>query len=231
MYILIAGAGAVGSALAQKLHRARHDVVCIDPIKDVAEALYARHGVQTVQGSATEVDILEEAGVRKADVAVGTMRVDADNLAFSLLANDFGVPRVIVRMRDPRYERAYKLAGVTRTLNIVDVLISHLALEIEEPDMKVVAAIGGGRASVAMLRVPQQWKARSLVEIGQGGEFPTQAVISGIYREEEDRFVVPRGECEVRPGDQIFVAADLNDMRDAAIYFGLKPPRNVRTKS
>ena len=96
MYVVVAGAGIVGKNLATRLNEAKHDVVVIDINPSVCEDLYARHGLETIQGSATSIDVLEAAGLTKADVAVATMRNDADNLAFTLLAHGFDVPRIIV---------------------------------------------------------------------------------------------------------------------------------------
>ena len=93
MYVVVAGGGIVGKGLAMRLNEARHDVVVIDIDSRVCEDLYARYGLETVNGSATSIDVLEAAGLRKADVAVAAMRNDADILAFPLLAHDFGVPR------------------------------------------------------------------------------------------------------------------------------------------
>jgi Trk K+ transport system NAD-binding subunit len=81
-----------------------------------------------------------------------------------------------------------------------------------------------------MLRVPETWAARTIVQLVSAGDFPQHAVISGIYRPSEDRFVMPRGDSEVRPGDQLFVSADINDLREAAVCFGLKPPRSLRPR-
>jgi len=62
MYVVVAGAGIVGKNLATRLNEAKHDVVVIDINPSVCEDLYARHGLETIQGSATSIDVLEAAG-------------------------------------------------------------------------------------------------------------------------------------------------------------------------
>ena len=117
MYVVIAGGGMMGSTLGRRLLADRHDVVVIEQDKAVCEKIAARSGAVALHGQATDIDILEEAGLRKADVAVAALPIDAANLAFCLLAREFDVPRIVARMRSPRYETAYKLAGVTRTID------------------------------------------------------------------------------------------------------------------
>ena len=61
MYILVAGAGEVGTALARSLTASRHNVVCVDSSREVCEALYARHGITTHCGSGNDIEILRNA--------------------------------------------------------------------------------------------------------------------------------------------------------------------------
>ena len=69
---MIAGAGLVGGSLAERLADAHHDVVVIDSDKAVCEQLAASVGALVLHGSATDIAVLEQAGIGKADVAVST---------------------------------------------------------------------------------------------------------------------------------------------------------------
>ena len=220
MYIVIAGAGLVGRGLAERLIEGRHDVVVIDQDKAVCEYLAARLGITAFNGSATNIDILEQAGMAKADVAIGTMRVDADNLAFSLLAKSFNVPRVIARMRDQRYDSAYKQAGVTTTIHVVDVFVNQLLLEVEEPHLRQVASFGAGDASIVVDTVPEHAlvSGKTVSEIAADATFPSQCVITGIYRPQTQEFIIPRGSPKVLSGDRVFLVADQKSLRKASKF-------------
>ena len=224
MYIVIAGAGLVGSGLASKLAAARHDVVVIDQDRDVCEELASKIGALVLCGKATDIGVLEQAGMRRADVVVSTMRSDSDNLAFALLAKSFDVPRVIARMRDPRYEGAYAKAGVTATSHIVDVFVNQLLLEIDEPHLRQIAVFGGGNASIVVDTVPEgaAVSGKKVSEIAADSDFPADCVISGIYRRETQDFVIPRGSAEVRQGDRVFLVANLSDLRKASRFLHRK---------
>jgi trk system potassium uptake protein TrkA len=224
MYVVIAGAGLVGSSLAGRLADAHHDVVVIDIDKLVCEQLASSIGALVVNGRATDIDVLEQAGMAKADVAVSTMRSDADNLAFALMAKSFDVPRVIARMRDPRYESAYKKAGVTATSHIVDVFVNQLMLEIDEPHLRQIAVFGAGRAAIVVDTIPSgaAVSGKTVSEIGGDRAFPSECVITGIYRREEAELVIPRGDAQVREGDRVFLVASRSNLKKASKFLHRK---------
>ncbi|MBD0363689.1 MAG: TrkA family potassium uptake protein, partial [Coleofasciculus sp. C3-bin4] len=81
MYVLIGGAGLVGLNLAQQLVELGHTIAVIDI--DPSACRYAREqvGVMAFDGSAVSIQLLREAGIRKADAVVAALRDDALNLA------------------------------------------------------------------------------------------------------------------------------------------------------
>ncbi|MFO7899669.1 MAG: TrkA family potassium uptake protein [Planctomycetota bacterium] len=220
MYIVIAGGGAVGQSLTRILVAQRHDVVVVEKDRAVCETLSARTGALVRLGNATDIEVLEEAGMDHAEIAVAVMPSDADNLAFAVLARHFGVPRIMARMRDPKYEAAYESAGVTKVLHIVELFVNQLALEIEQPQLRQVASLGGGKASITIAVVPEKSvvHGKTIAEIAQDEAFPKACVIAGIYREESEEFIIPRGMREIRSGDKLFLAADTNNISRAANY-------------
>jgi len=220
MYIVIAGAGMVGGALARRLVENRHDVVVVERERSVCEAVTARIGALAIHGTATSIEVLEEAGIRKAEVAIGALPRDADNLAFALLARHFEVPRIIARMRNPRYEAAYRLAGVTRTVEVGELFVNQLVVEIEQPTLRQVATFGGGKACIVVATVPEGGavSGKSVSDVGRDRRFPRDCVIAGIYREAEGQFIIPRGDVKLRAGDQLFLAATTQAASKAALF-------------
>jgi len=225
MYIVIAGAGLVGRGLTKRLVQNKHDVVVIDRNEEVVNRVYQEYGAVSVHGDATDVDVLEDAGLDKADVAVALMHRDADNLSFALLADNFSVSRVFTRMRNSKYKEAYKAAGVTEVIDIVDLYLDQFTLEIEQPKLQRVAVFGGGKAAIVVISVPSHSQAadRKISEITKEKGFPEDCVVAGIYR--EDEFIIPRGDRTIRSGDRVFLAAELKDIEKAARYLGIKEKR------
>jgi len=132
MYIVIGGGGIAGTVLARALIDMKHDVVVIDPDREVCESLYADSGAVTVNGSATDIKTLKEAGMEKADVAIACMYKDADNMSFCLLARSLGVPRIITKMRDPDYEAAFRAAGVDFICDMIAILKKEVLADLQK---------------------------------------------------------------------------------------------------
>lgn len=219
MYIIIAGGGIAGRNLTKSLVQ-KHDVIVIEKEQSVAEKIYSRYGAVTVLGSATRIDILKEAGIEKCDVAIAVMRDDADNLSFSLLAKNFGVEKILVRMREPEYENAYQMAGATNIAATMELIVDRFITDIEEPDVRKVASLGDGKAEVSILTIPPESKisGMKISEIVSQQNFPENCVIAGIFDKSQDRFIVPRGNREIFAGNQVFLVAPKDDMKRAADF-------------
>ena len=219
MYIIIAGGGIAGRNLTKNLVN-KHDVIVIEKEQSVAEKIYSRYGAVTVLGSATRIDILKEAGIEKCDVAIAVMRDDADNLSFSLLAKNFGVEKILVRMREPEYENAFEMAGATNIAATMELIVDRFITDIEEPDVRKVASLGDGKAEVSILTIPQESRisGMKISEIVSQKNFPENCVIAGIFDKAQDRYIVPRGNREIFAGNQVFLVASKDDMERAADF-------------
>ena len=220
MYIIIAGGGAFGRRLTQKLVP-HHDVVVIDIDREVCERIYSEYGAVSVHGNATQIHVLRDAGIEKCDVAIGAMDEDTNNLALTILAKNFGVKDILVRMRNPEYQNAYELAGATHIGAEIDILADKFITEIEEPIIKKVASIGRGKAEVSILDIPAEADSVGLTvsELVNSQGFPDECVIAGIYDQKQDKLVIPRGNKKIKAHNQIFLVATRENMEQAAKFF------------
>lgn len=206
MFIIVAGADLMGKEVTKILVKSNHDVVVIDKNRDTCESVYAETGAMTIHGNATDIHVLREAGAAKTEVIICLMQ-DADNLACALLSRSLGIPRIIARLRDPHYEQAYQQAGVTTTVNAAGLLLDQIMMEIEQPRIKRIMTLGGGKAGIYMVRIPE--KARSvgmkIMEITGLPIFPKECVFMGIYHEDDGSFLIPRGDYAIKEDDTIFL--------------------------
>jgi trk system potassium uptake protein TrkA len=120
MFVLVVGAGRVGSAVATTALRAGHIVSVLDedPLSherldvELGQAWEAAGGRFTI-GTALEMDALIEAGIAEADVFIASTNGDNTNLVVSQLARlRFEVPKVIARILDPRRAAWYAEQGL-----------------------------------------------------------------------------------------------------------------------
>ena len=217
MYIIIAGAGIVGGELTRILAEKKHDLVIIDTDKEVCDHLYSEAGVIAINGNGASIEALHEAGARKADAVIATMRADVDNLTCAILAKSLGVPQIIVRMRDPAYKNAYRVAGVNSIVRVTDLMVSQIIMDIENPTVRRITTIGGGKANIFMIIVPEHAKVagRSVEDIVGSRHFPSQCVFIAVYNQQTEEFSIPRGKQVINEGDELFLISTAEDIKKA----------------
>jgi len=217
MYVLVTGGGMVGGGLVRRLLDNKHDVVLIEQCKELCDKLYAETGVVAINASATSIEALNEAGIRKADVVVAATGNDTDNLACAILAKSFEVPQIIVRMRDPAYKNAYRVAGVHSIVRVTDLMVSQVMMDIENPEVRRITTIGGGKADVFLVIVPERAKVagRSVQDIVGSRQFPSQCVFIAVYNHETEEFSIPRGKQVINEGDELFLISTAENIKKA----------------
>jgi trk system potassium uptake protein len=204
--VIIAGGGSVGRFIAEQLHGAGHDVLLVD--NDPTVVRQARRagepkGVEWQEGDACEVGMLDKCRLAEADVMAAVTGDDEDNLVISLLAKqEFGVPRVVARVNNPKNEWMFNdLWGVD-----VSVSTPHLLTALVEEAVSVgsfirLLSFEGGRAKLAEVTLADGSPAdgQTIVDLG----FPRDATVVAVLRSE--RLIVPRGDTMLRKGDEVLV--------------------------
>ena len=120
MFVLIVGAGRVGSSVARRALAEGHDVSILDEDPLSHERLDANQptswedaGGRFTVGTALEIDALLEAGIEQADTFIASTNGDNTNLVISQIAKRrFGVQRVIARVLDPARAAWYADQGL-----------------------------------------------------------------------------------------------------------------------
>ena len=133
VFVLVVGAGRVGSAVATAALRARHTVSVLDEDPLSHERLdielgrpWEEAGGRFTVGTALELDALVEAGIEEAEVFIASTNGDNTNLVIAQVAQRrFEVPRVIARVLDPRRAAWYREQGV-RTISPTEIAIEQL---------------------------------------------------------------------------------------------------------
>ncbi|MCH4888891.1 TrkA family potassium uptake protein [Acidaminobacter sp. JC074] len=216
MNILIAGGGIVGRNITKALSK-DHNVIVIERDQALCEKIYSKYGAVAIQGDATNINILREAGMDKVDIALGVMSYDSENLLFSLLCKNFGIKNIFVRMRDPEYRDAYEIAGATNIGSAVDMLTKKFILDIQNPEIRRVASLRNGKAEVSIVTLPDHsgMKNKQIKDIASHKDFPDDCVIAGIFNAEEDKFIVPRGNTNIEAKNQLFLVGTRDSVTKA----------------
>jgi trk system potassium uptake protein TrkA len=139
MFILVVGAGRVGSSLARAMLKEGHEVSCLDEDPESQARLavgmersWEDSGGHFTVGTGLEVDALLAAGVERADAFVAATDGDNTNIVISQIAKrQFNVPTVIARVLDPLRAEWYEQQGL-HTICPTRVAIDMLQTEVRE---------------------------------------------------------------------------------------------------
>lgn len=200
--VLIAGGGRVGAALAALLTESGHSVTLVeqrvDRIGDIADTV---PGVRTLQGDATDADVLESAGIRDTDVVAAVTGDDPTNIVVASLAKfEFTVPRTIARIVDPANDWLYtEEMGVDVPLEQAQLIAHLVAEEMSLGEMTTLVKLRRGRFALVEEGVHPDAMASGLRLADL--ELPVDCVLLSVIRGDE---VSPaHGAVVLRPGDEI----------------------------
>ena len=120
MFVLIVGAGRVGSSVARSALAAGHEVSVLDEdplsherLDSGMETSWEDAGGLFTVGHAIEADALEEAGIGRADIFIASTDGDNTNLTIAQIAKrGYAVDRVVARIMDPARAAWYAEQGL-----------------------------------------------------------------------------------------------------------------------
>lgn len=205
MNVLIVGGGSVGRFIAEQLGSAGHLVTILDN----AAATVKQHaglgvvGVSWVKGDGCDLGALKGAGIATCDVVAAVTGDDEDNLVVSLLAKqEFGVPRVVARVNNPKNEWMFNdMWGVDVSVSTPHLITGLVQEAVTVGSFVRLLSFGGGKAKLAEVTLAEGSPAadKELIDL----HLPREATVVAVLR--KDRVVVPRGDTVLRVGDEVLV--------------------------
>lgn len=221
MRIIIVGAGAVGSYLAERLSAEGQDVVVIEYDEKRATQLQESIDALVLTGNGASKHLLEEAEADKSDLLIAVSNSDGANVLACFTATELGTKTTIARIEDPELREGADRLGV-------DVVIDPSATTAEE----LVSIVGIGGASEVI-----QFADGKLVMVG-GIVSPNAAITDGPLRDlrirqaewgwvvaalvRDGRTIVAHGDTVVRAGDHALLMTTDDRVAEATRILGLK---------
>jgi len=215
MYVIIVGGGRTGSALAQRLSERGHNVVVIERDERRAHELAGRLNALVIHGNGAELDVLKDAGLKKADALVALTDADEVNLMACEIAKKQGVPLVIARVNDDAHAEMFESIGIDVAISVPTTL-SMLFEKVLLGGSGVygLLSIGGGKGEVIEVKVGPTSKAagKSLSELKL-----KDVVVATISR--GDELIIPKGDTVIQPGDLVALVGYRQAIIKAAKFF------------
>jgi len=224
MRVVIAGAGSVGRSIARELLHNGHQVLLID--KDVDD-IHVRTvpNATWLMADACEISSLHEAGLEECDVVVAATGDDKANLVLSLLAKtEFGVPRTVARVNNPKNEWMFDEAwGVDVAVSTPRLMTALVEEAVSIGDLVRIFTFGQGQSTMVELTLPDNspYAGKRVGDI----PWPDDSVLVGIIR--EDHPIAPSRDDSLEAHDELLFLAtpQIEDDLEAMLSPGERIPR------
>src|SRR5947208_15934170 len=137
MYVIVAGGGKIGENVTRSVLRLGNEVTLIEQRRDRFERLEDEFEHQVQRGDATELYVLERAGItRPPDILLALTGDDEDNMVIAQMAKEkYAVPKVIARVNDPRNQAHFDLLGISPTICATSGIMALVEHEVPEHEL------------------------------------------------------------------------------------------------
>jgi len=217
MYAIVVGAGKVGWNLGRELLEKDHEVTLIECDRDryLAVEQELEHNVQ--YGDATELWVLERAGISRADMVIAVTGDDEDNMLICQVAKEkYTVDQIIARVNNPRNKQWFELLGISPVVSATDLILRLIEHEVPKYGL------------VHLLDLPQERLEIIELLLNEGSpvagrrvgdlELPEGSLLISVLR--EGTGFVPGPDTVLEAGDEVLAVLDPGMEEDLKAYFG-----------
>lgn len=204
MKIVVVGAGKVGYFLAKRLYLGKHAVSIVDKDKQTCEDIAKDLEVLVINGDGCDPVILEEAGVKHADVVAAVTGEDEDNIIICQLAKElFNTRRTVGRVNNPDNERVFAELGIDVPVDSTMIIGKIIEEEVSFSDFVNLMSFKRGKLAIVRVDLPVESPVinKKIKDI----DLPKDAVLVSIVRGEE--VILPKGNTVLKAGDDIIAMA------------------------
>src|SRR5919202_14525 len=201
---LAAGAGKVGWNLARELMSKRHEVTVIesDRSRYLTVEQELEHAIQ--YGDATELWVLERAGINRADLTIAVTGDDEDLLICQLAKEKYLCERIIARVNNPRNRQYFELLGIQPAVSATDLILRLIEHEVPSYGTVHLLDLRDEQLEIIEVEVPDGSPVvgRRISDVA----LPDGSLIISILR--RGKGFVPKADTVIEDGDEVLLVLD-----------------------
>ena len=216
MYVIIVGAGKVGWNLARELLDKGHEVTLMESDRERFAAVEQEleHSVQ--YGDASELWVLERAGISRADLVIAVTGDDEDNILICQVAKEkYLVDRTIARVNNPRNRDHFELLGIRPNVSATDLILRLIEHEVPEYGLVHLLDLPEQKLEIIEMLLPDNSRAAGsrVADL----DMPEGSLLISVVR--EDSGFVPGPDTVLEAGDEVLAVLDPRVEEDLTAYF------------
>lgn len=214
MNVVIVGGGKVGRKLVEDFNNEGEDVVLIDIKKSVCEQVQESFDVRCINGSGTDVDVLAEAHIKRADLFIAVTANDEYNALCSIMAKRMGADRCVARVRNREYSRHVDfmrdMLGINMIVNPELATAAEISRILRFPEATKTETFAKGRIELIEFTVNKEngLCGKALREIYK--KYKIKVLICAVRRGND--VYIPNGSFVIESGDRINITASHADL-------------------
>jgi len=226
MFVMIVGGGKVGTYLARALLAQEHEVIVIEKVAKKAQMMANLLETDvTMVGDGCDPLVLDQAGIKRADIVVADTGDDEDNLVVCLIAKKHSKARCIARVNNPKNKLVFESIDRENPITLIsstEVILDAINQHVNSHDYSIITKLKDGDLELVKLRIPAGSPAdgKRIVDVG----LPRSSIVVAVDRKNED-LLIPSGDTALRAGDSVIMMVKRESREDVrAVLAGVKTP-------
>jgi trk system potassium uptake protein TrkA len=220
MRIVIVGAGAVGSFLAEKLAYEGQDVVVVE--SDPVRAAQAQSEIDclVINGNGASAETLKNAGLADSDLLIAVSSSDAVNVLACAAGTKVNIPRKVARVEDPQLKAEVEALGVDLVIDPGEAAARELLSLASSGDVSEKIEFADGEIVLigAYVNAGASFVGRTLADLRETVVSWDWLVVAVIRHGET---MIARGATTLEPGDHVLMMARTDAANNAYEWLGL----------
>lgn len=205
MYLIVVGGGKVGVNLTRELEGQGHEVTLVENSRSRYISIEQEFEHRVQYGDASELWVLERAGIVRADMVIAVTGDDEDNILICQVAKEkYGVDRIIARVNNPRNRQHFDLLGISPVVSATGLILKLIEHEVPHHKLVRLLDLESEKIEIIELRIPEDSPiaGKRILDI----ETPERTLLISVLRDRTG--FVPDAESVLLAGDDILAVLD-----------------------
>jgi len=214
MKIIIVGQGKLGATLTSQLAGEGHDIVAVDLNSNKVTSIVDTYDVMGISGNGVNIDVLEEAGAKKADLVIACTSSDEMNILCCMFANKLGTAHTVARVRNPDYSSQHNFLrekiGINLVVNPEYEVANEIARIIRFPSVANVDSFAGGKVEIARIVIHSDNPLCEMSVVDLRKKFKQNVLVCAVQRGND--VTIPSGDFVIQANDSVSITGTRSEI-------------------